>query len=205
MAGKMAGNTIPGMSLATAALLLLPAAALAADTEGGKAAGPILPFNQGIASGLMALVVFGTALFILSTMVWPKIAGALDQRSSKILAEIAAAENARKQAKDALEEYQRNLAEAAARSQKMLEETRTQQAQLAADLRARAEAELGALRATAAAEIESAKRAAVAEIYEQSIQLASIMASRILQRDVQPADRDRLLEESLRQLQTVRN
>jgi F0F1-type ATP synthase membrane subunit b/b' len=42
-------------------------------------------------------------------------------------------------------------------------------------------------------------------VYEQSTQLATIMASKILQRNVQVQDGDRIFQESLRQLQAMKN
>jgi F0F1-type ATP synthase membrane subunit b/b' len=61
------------------------------------------------------------------------------------------------------------------------------------------------MREKAMKDIENAKRAAVSEVYEQSTQLATIMASKILQRNVQVQDGDRIFQESLRQLQAMKN
>jgi F-type H+-transporting ATPase subunit b len=141
----------------------------------------------------------------LGLFIWPKIGGALDDRANKIREEIEAAEMARSQAKDALEQYQQSLSQARAEAQKEIDKARAQAQVIAADLRANADRELSAMREKALRDIDSAKRSAVAEVYEQSTQLATTMAGKILQRNVTTQDTQRLLDESLAQLQTMKN
>ncbi len=186
--------------------------AAAADDHGEAAGGhgddhapsPLAGAKEGMASAITALVCFGIVVFVLYVKVWPLITKGLDERSSKIKEEIASAEAARMQARDALEEYERNLSQARAEANKMLEETKAKQAALAADLRAKADVELGQMRERAIRDIESAKKAALNEIYDQSVTLASAMAGKILAREVTAQDQSRLFEESLAELQASR-
>jgi F-type H+-transporting ATPase subunit b len=195
--------------LTAAACLVLPAAlALAADEHAGAAH---LPTNTealgdvkaGVYTAVTALVVFCIVFAVLATKVWPAISKALDERAGKIREEIEAAEMARQQAKDALEQYQQSLAQARAEAQKMIESTKAQQAALAAELRAKADAELNQMRDRAMRDIETAKRAAVSEIYSMGTSLAVAAAGKILRRNVNSDDTQRLVEESLQQLQTA--
>lgn len=178
-------------------------ATAAADHGGGHAANPLANPKEGLATGITAIVLFVIVFGLLSTMVWPKIVSGLDERNEKIVGEIAAAEQARMQAKEALNEYEKNLAEARAESQKMLEETRAQQSQLAAQLKANADAELGAMREKALAEIEAAKKQALGELYNESVNLATTMAGKILQRQVTADDQQRLMDESIAEMKSV--
>lgn len=166
---------------------------------------PIPPAVQGIAPALTTLIAFAIVFFVLYAKVWPTISKGLDERASKIREEIAAAEAARKQAKDALDEYERSLAQARAEAQKMLEDTKSQQAELAAQLRAKADAELNQLRERAKRDIEAAKRSALNEIYTESVALATTMASKILQREINVGDQSKLVEESLAELASKNN
>jgi F-type H+-transporting ATPase subunit b len=184
-------------------LALISTAASVASAAAEKDASVIAAPKEGAATAITALVVFVIAFGILATLVWPKISKGLADRNAKIKAEIAAAEEARKQAKDALNEYERNLAEARAEAQKMLEETRSQQAAMAAELRAKADVELNALREKAKLEIEAAKKQALAEIYTESVNVATAMAGKILQREVSVSDQQRLMDESLAELRTA--
>lgn len=172
-------------------------------SHAAEEANPLAKPNEGLATGITAIVIFVIVFGLLSTMVWPKIVKGLDERNEKIVGEIAAAEEARKQAKDALDEYEKNLAEARAESQKMIEETRAQQSQLAAQLKANADKELGAMREKALAEIESAKKQALNELYNESVNLATVMAGKILQRQVTVDDQQRLMEESIEEMKSV--
>ncbi|HZW09085.1 MAG TPA: F0F1 ATP synthase subunit B [Phycisphaerales bacterium] len=177
-----------------------------ADDHGGAhAESPsVIPSPKaGIPAAIFAVITFGIAFLVLAAKVWPTIAQGLKDREEKIRQEIASAEDARRQAAAALESYQHSLAEARAEAQKMLEETRSQQQALAAELRAKADVELNDIRDKARRDIEAAKRAALAEIYSESVNRAAEMAAKILGREINPSDHRRLVEDSLRELQTA--
>lgn len=190
----------PLVKLIALAACTIPASAVLAAEE---KVGAIPSVKQGLATGITAILVFGIVFFILAAKVWPAITKGLDERAAKIQEEIAAAERARQQAADALETYQQNLAEARAEAQKMLEETRTQQQAMAAELRAKADAELNDMRDKARRDIEAAKRAALNEIYADATGMAAQIASKILAREVTAGDHQRLIDESLAELQTA--
>lgn len=168
-------------------------------------AGVVPTISQGIVPMIVSLVVFAAVLAILSAKVWPKVVQGLKDRENKIREEIESAEMARQQAKDSLEQYQQSLSQARAEAQKMIESARQQQAVLSAQLRAQADAELAALRDRARKDIEAAKRAAVAELYNEATSLATLMASKVLKRQVTQADTNALVEESVKQLAALRN
>lgn len=184
-----------------------PAAAEQAGEHGAahEVVGAIPTIQQGLATGITALVVFFLVLFVLGAKVWPSITKALDERAGKIRDEIEAAAEARKQAAEALESYQQSLAQARAEANKMLEDTRAQQQKLAAELKAKADIELGELRDKARRDIETAKRAALNELYEGAAEMATQIAAKILGREVNAADHARLVEESLSELQGAAN
>lgn len=189
------------------ALAVLPAMTTFAQehaAEGHEAhedVGALATWKQGFPVAITALVCFALVFAVLATKVWPVIAKGLDERADKIRREIEAAELARKQAKEALDEYQRNLQQARAEAQRMIDQTKAQQAQLAAELKAKADVELSAMREKALKDIEAAKRAAVSELYEQSAQLATTLAGKILKRNITASDHQALIQESLGQLQ----
>jgi F-type H+-transporting ATPase subunit b len=187
-----------------ALLAAVPAIVLAAD----PAAGPVSPipgWREGLPAMITALLVFGVVVAILGKVAFPKILKGLDAREAKIREEINSAEQARKQAKEALAMYERNLAEARAEAQKMLEKTRAQQQALADELRAKADAELVVMKDRARRDIEAAKRAAIAEIYIEAANQATEIAAKILQREMTPRDQQRLIDDSLRELSTLKN
>ncbi len=144
-----------------------------------------------------ALLAFGVTFFILAKFAWPKILGSLDEREAKIREEIESAERARKSADEALKEYEASLAQARARADAMIEETKAEQSRMAAKLREESEAELNQMRNAARRDIDAAKRAAVAEVYQEAAMVASAVAEKILQRELNEHDQQRLVEETL--------
>lgn len=172
---------------------------------GHEQAGVLPTVKQGIVPAIVALLVFGVVLAVLSTMVWPKILSGLKDREDKIREEIESAEMARKQAKEALDQYNQSLAQARVEAQKEIDKARAQAQLISAELRAKAETEMTSMRQKATADIEAAKRAAIAEMYEHSANLAGAMAGKILKRSVTVQDQDRIVEESLGHLKPARN
>ncbi len=168
-------------------------------------AGVLPTIAQGIIPMLVTIAVFVVVLAVLSLKVWPAISKGLKDREDKIRNEIESAEMARKQAKDALEQYQQSLSQARAEAQKEIDKARTQAQAIAADLKQKADAELSAMREKAMRDIDAAKRAAVSEVYAHGAQLATAMAGKILERNVTAGDTDRLFQESLKQLEGMKN
>lgn len=185
---------------AATSMMLAPTLALANEEVGA------LPsVKQGLVTGITAILVFLFVIAVLGAKVWPAISSGLDDRSNKIRSEIEAAEKARKQAAEALAQYEASLAQARTEAAKLIEQTKAQQSQLAAELRAKSEIELNAMRERAVKEIQQAKQAAVAELYTDATNLATMVAGKILKREINSQDQQRLVEESLGQLQGLRN
>lgn len=181
------------------------AAGHATDSHGPGTAGVLPTAQQAIVPAIVSLVVFAVVLAVLSLKVWPAISKGLKDREDKIRNEIDSAEMARKQAKDALEQYQQSLSQARAEAQKEIDKARAQAQAIGAELKQKADAELSAMREKAMRDIDAAKRAAVSEVYAQGTQLATIMAGKILERSVNAGDTDKLFQDSLQQLQGMKN
>ena len=172
-----------------------------ANSHAGVPKGELLaPIKQGLPAMITAFIVFTVVFFVLKSKAWPIITGGLEERNEKIRSEINAAEKARQDAKDALAEYEKSLNEARAEAKKILDETKAYQQQFAADLKSKADAELTAMKDRARRDIDAAKKTAITEIYTEVAALSTLMAGKILQRQVNEADSTRLLQESLLEL-----
>lgn len=153
--------------------------------------------------GATALVVFLIAFTILALKVWPAISKGLDDRDQKIRDEIAGAEEAQRQAKAALAEYEENLASAREEANQMIAKARTDAKAVAEDLRSRIEADLAEMKARAGRDIEAAKHNAIIELHAEAATLASAVASKILEREISAGDQQRLVEASLQELNRI--
>jgi len=189
--------------LASLAMLALPTLALAA--EDGAKPDPVGTPMSSLVPLIVAMVVFIIVLGFLAVAVWPKIVKGLDERANKIREEIASAEAARQQAKDALDQYQKSLAEARTEAQKMLDATKTQQTKLAQELKAKAEIEASDLKDKALRDIEAARKAAVSEMYNDAANLATMIASKLLAREVSSGDQQRLIDEAIGEMNASNN
>ncbi len=153
-----------------------------------------------ILPGITAVVVFLIAFAILTVKVWPQITRGLDEREKKIRDEIAAAEAAREQAKEALAEYQANLAKARDEASAMIAKAKNDAKAVADELRSRNQAELVEMKSRAMRDIDTAKQAAISSIHNQASSLAVLIAGKILQREINESDQKTLMDESIREL-----
>lgn len=156
--------------------------------------------DPNLLANITGIMVFLITLVVLWLFVWPKITKGLDDRNEKILTEIKSAEDAREQAKTALADYERELARAREESSQMINDARAQAKQLAEELRAKNEQELADRMARANADIEAAKSAAVSELHAEAANLATMIAGKILKREINAADEKQLVDESLAEL-----
>ena len=152
-----------------------------------------------------SLVVFLVAFGFLYLKVWPKIIKALDDRERKIREDIESAETAREQAKAALGAYEEELAGARKEASKIIAQAKVDAKAVAEQLRTRNETELADMRDRATREIETAKRTALTELHGEAVNLAAEIAGKILQRQITPQDQQRLIDESLRELASLRS
>ena len=150
--------------------------------------------------GVTALVVFSIAFAILAIKVWPQITRGLADREQKIRDEIAAAEQARAQANQALADYQRDLAKARDEAASMIAKAKSDAKAVADELRDRNQIELVEMKQRATREIESAKQAALNSIYHEASNLAVSIAGKILQRQITAQDQQHLVDESVQEL-----
>lgn len=160
--------------------------AAAATTEGTEAAGH--PAGEAglpqmnpefFASQIFWLVItFGLLFLVLSRVTLPKIAGSLAARKNRIEGDLNAAERSRKDASDALADYETALAQARGKALAMADENRKRivgeidALKSAADAKAQeamgnAEARIAAERTKAEGSIRSAAAEAAASIVER--------------------------------------
>ncbi len=168
------------------------------------AEGPSNPVDPKLLPYITTIVVAGVSIFILVKYVFPRIMQGLDDRENKILGEIESAENARAEAEKAKAEFEKALADARREAAEMVSKARADAKAAGDELRARNEQELAEMKRKAREEINSARADAVASLHAEASMLATQIAGKILQREISAVDQQRLLEESLLELQDAR-
>ncbi len=185
--------------IALALGLCLPVAAMAAPADGEAASGGgLLSFDIG--SYIWKIIIFTVFLIVLSKFVWPPILGGLKAREAKQRSDLQTAEDAAKEAQKTLAEYKQQLAEAQKQAQRIIDESRLAAQQVAAQVASEAEARAKANLDRNAAEIRTAKEQAISEIYAQTAELSTQIAGKILGRQLNAADQQSLVNQSLQEL-----
>ncbi len=187
------------MRTVTACVLPLALAGrVLAATEAGEAAPSV--FAGTLAQSIAAMIVFLLLLAILWKAAWGPILKGLQDRENKIKADLEHAEAAAKDANATLAQYKQQLADAQAEVRKIIDQGRAAADRLAAQLKDQAQADITRIRQRAQRDIKTAKEQAISEVYAQTAMLATQVAGKILQRQINAEDQQRLVQESLDEL-----
>ncbi|MFO0938729.1 MAG: hypothetical protein U0798_19680 [Gemmataceae bacterium] len=149
---------------------------------------------------IYSVIVFVLLFLLLSKFAWPQISAGLLAREKQL----AEAKDAADQAKADAEKMHATLkAEFAAASDKiraMMDEARKDADVLRAKEREVGIKEAAAERDRAKREIEVAKEQALQDIYQKSVEVASLISSKAIRRNLTAADHSRLIDEALSDL-----
>jgi len=155
--------------------------------------------------GIWTLAVFGLLFFILRKYAWGPIIAGLDSREQVILQARAEAEQVKAEAQKLHLELQAKLATANNEIRSMLDEARRDADQLRSTERAAGQADAQAERDRAKKEIAVARDQALQEIWTQAVQLATLISSKTIKRELSADDHRRLLDEALSELGSTVN
>ncbi len=138
---------------------------------------PLLPsWPEFIIGTILFVLVFGA----LAKFLLPRAQQTLAQRTELIEGGLARSEEAQSQAKDLLDQYRQQLAEARHEASRMREEAREQGAQIIAEMRDQAQVEARRITEAAQAQIEAERQQALISLRTEVGTLATELASRIV-------------------------
>jgi F-type H+-transporting ATPase subunit b len=160
-------------------------------------------FAGDIGTAIWTLVIFLLVVLILGRYAWGPILKGLQTRESFILESLEKARQERESAETRLREYEEKLAQARTEATAIVEEGR-RDAEIAKNRileEARREAEKE--RERTKREIQIATDTATKELYALAARLATDMASRIIRKELTPQDHERLIAESIQELDSA--
>ena len=131
---------------------------------------------------------------------WKPISKALELRETTIANQIADAQRASEQAGEKLKEYEAKLADAAVKAQEMVVAAKRDAESVAERIKTEAQADATRMLDRAKNEIESAKQAALSELSTKSTDLAFGLARRVIGREINAGDHQKLISEALGRL-----
>ncbi len=178
--------------------LAAPAVAHAAPSGGGGGAGGLLSIDPGMA--FFTLVIFIILLTVLGKFAWRPLLQGLKQREQAIRESVQAAADAQARVDQTRKQLEEKIAEVQRQAAEQLTQAKTEAVRVADMIRRKAETEAQGIKDQAIKDIESARDQALMDIAGRTADLSVAIAGKILRREIGPIDRDRLLQESLGEL-----
>jgi F-type H+-transporting ATPase subunit b len=193
-------------STLAAVLLAAPAAfAAAAETAAAKPEFRGNVFAGDIGNALWTVVIFVLVLVVLGKFAWGPLLSGLQAREAYIRDSLETARRDRTEAEDRLREYKDKLAAARAEATAIIEEGRRDAEAVKRKIEEHAKRESDQMIERARREIDAATVEATRQLYALSAHLATELASRVLGRELNPRDHERLIAESIADISARRN
>lgn len=159
------------------------------------------PIESGtLANAVATVITFGLVVVILGKFVWPHVLKALKDRENFIRESLESAKRDRQEAEQRLQEYLDQIKNARQEATAIVEEGRRDSEVLRRKVQDEAKQEADAILVRAKREIGIARDTAVKDLYSLSGELATNLAGKILQKELDASTHERLIQESIEQI-----
>jgi F-type H+-transporting ATPase subunit b len=169
---------------------------LAAEESGGGSF--LVSPNVGLM--LWTLIAFGSTLFLLNKLAFPRIAAALDRRRKAIEDSIDTAERAKQEADELLDEYRARLREAREQAEDIVVRARRAAESLQDETKAEGRKQREEMLAAAKRDIEAETRRSLDEIRREVAHLTVVATEKVTRKSLSEEDHRRLIEEALQEV-----
>ncbi len=156
--------------------------------------------EPGIGLMVWTLLVFGTTMFLLSKLAFPRISEALGRRQKAIEESIDTAERTRTEADQILAEYRERLKEARAQSDEIVKRAREAADTHEGEAKERGQELLAEAAKRAERDIEAAGKRAMDDLRKEVADLTIMATEKVTRKTLDDADQRRLVEEALGEL-----
>ena len=151
---------------------------------------------------IWTIVTFLVLLALLARFAWRPLLDALEQRQNTIRRSLDDARQAKEELQRLQAESARILAEARGEAAGIISSTRADAARFADEMKQKARSDAETIVRNAQREIDNQTARAVQSIRREAIDLSVAVAAKILRRDMSPADNERLVDDTIREMQT---
>lgn len=141
------------------------------------------------------IIVFGILIWFTMKFLWPPISGAMDERAQRIAEGLSAAERAQAELKDADARVAEEIKKARAQAAEIVDKAHAQANQIVDKAKTDALLEAARVKASAQADIDGMVGKARETLRGQVAALAVQGASKIVQREIDPAAHKALLDQ----------
>lgn len=160
-------------------------------------------FTGDLGNIIWSLATFLLVLFVLGKFAWKPILGALKKREDFIRESLQAARREREASEARLREYTEKLNAARAEATAIVEEGRRDAEEVKRKIEETARAESAAMIERARREITIATETAVKELHTRAANLAVAAASRVIRKQLDAREHERLIRDSIADLDKV--
>ena len=151
---------------------------------------------------IWTILTFLALLFLLGKFAWKPLLQALDSRQDTIRKSLDDAEQARKKLVQVQEESARIVAKARADANTIIANSRADATKLQEELKQKARAKADGIMQNAEKQIQLQNDRSLAQIRGEAVELSLMIASKLIQRNISKEDNDRLIEDTLKQIQS---
>lgn len=170
---------------------------MARASEGG---GEVNLFAGDLGNAIWTLVIFILVIVVLGKFAWGPLLSALQQREQFIRNSLQEAQDDREAAEARLREYEARLQEATAEATQILDQGRQNAEKAKVRIEETARTEADKMLDRAKREIDLARQSAIKDLYASSAELATDIAGKVLKRELSSQDHERLIQESIEEL-----
>ena len=153
---------------------------------------------------IWTIVTFLILVALLGRFAWRPLLDALDRRQEAIRKSLDEAKQARQEMGRLNEESARLLAEARAEADAIISRTRADAARAGEELKQKARADAENIVRHAEREIALETSRALQKVRQEAVDISVAIASKIIQRNLSKEDNERLIAETLKEIQTTR-
>lgn len=146
------------------------------------------------------LVIFLVLLALLRAYAWKPLMGIMKQREEHISSEIETAERNRAEAEQYLAEQQSELKKTREEAQSMIENAKQLGENQGKEIISLAKEEAERIKKEAVAEIEREKEAAINSLKEQVASLSVMIASKVIEKELNEKDQEQLINDYLKEV-----
>ena len=151
---------------------------------------------------IWTILTFLALLFLLGKFAWKPLLQALDSRQDTIRKSLDDAGQARKKLVQVQEESARIVAKARADANTIMANSRADATKLQEELKQKARAKADGIMQNAEKQIQLQTERWLAQIRGEAVELSLMIASKLIQRNISKEDNDRLIEDTLKQIQS---
>ncbi|SFE61273.1 ATP synthase F0 subcomplex B subunit [Alteribacillus iranensis] len=148
---------------------------------------------------IFSLVMFLILLLLLRKFAWGPMMNMMKEREEHVASEIETAENSRKEAEKYLEEQKKEVEKARQEAQSIIETAKKTSEVQGEEIIAQSRREAERVKESALAEISREKEQAVAELREQVGSLSVMIATKIIEKELDEKQQEQLIEEYVKE------